>query len=58
MVGGCLQEMIGASNMKCKRNGVEQVMGASFEGINKYKTLLCRRTRLQAACLPQNLMLT
>lgn len=38
-VGGCLQKIIGASNIQRKGNGVEYVIGASFKGINKYKTL-------------------
>jgi len=37
-VGWCLQEISGASNIQCKGNGVEYIIGASFKGINKYKT--------------------
>lgn len=38
-MGGYLQEIAGASNIQCKGNGVEYVIGASSKGINKYKPL-------------------
>lgn len=39
MLGGCLQEIIGASNIQGKGNSVQYMIGAAFKRINKYKTL-------------------